>query len=316
MSLGPSTFYFSPANKKELKIPKDKKSLRRQGYFEEIIYNTPESFAKFIKRSKNGDTLEIHSDGIPWVTGGVNYNEKLDLNPFSLAALINRSFADKAMTLTIDLRFCTSGVKASCPKDATSSTTLKEPIDDTEKERLESLAVDFCFAQDLSKALYDYGFRNMTVYGYTGYINAQRGFKESVCEVGEATIHGSKVKHCNLEDGRRVYQHDGKLVTEAKKILVDTFNYDLEEIKRDKTLRAYLESRERLHAPKIADMSSNEDDNELSFTELLDSAPVNFTPSYPAAKTSNNKENEENKQDAKIAVAKEAKPNNVNTRLV
>ncbi|MCS5711506.1 hypothetical protein [Candidatus Berkiella aquae] len=244
-------FYFAPLNPKNIKI-KDEKSLIRNGYFGQIIYNRSTSLQTLARHIRDGDTIELHGDGLPWVMGGVNYNAELDLNPFTFANLLDNTIENKDINLIIDLRFCSSGVEAVGPKG------------------------NFNFTQDLSKALANKGFRNIQVYGYTGYINSESQFRQSVSSVGDGSIHGAKIKHCTLDDGRLIYQN-GELLSPAKKTLVDEFPYDRDDIRKDGTLRDYLAARKECYRT-LAEIEG-EGVLEHSFDHLVtdkENAPLNF----------------------------------------
>lgn len=215
-----TTFIFSPVKNKETENAV--KLLKKNNCFEQIIYvSTPGSLNRFQKAVKSGDTIEFHADGLPWVTGGVNYNPKYDNDAYSLAKLFAENMPTKGLPITIDLRFCTSGVTVKGPKG------------------------NLCFAKDFSKALKFHGVDNVTVYGYTGYVNSKGLFKQSLSEVGDSKVHGAKVKHCKLEEGRVTYK-DGILTNSPKITLVTKYSYDLDEYNRDKTLRDYLTQKHAL----------------------------------------------------------------------
>ncbi len=246
-----TTFIFSPVKNKET-MNAAKQLRKHKEYFNEIIYtSTPNQLEKFIANVKSGDTVEFHADGLPWVTGGVNYNPEYDYDAYRLAELFSQLLKDKDITLTIDLRFCTSGVNVTGPKG------------------------NLCFSQDLSQALNDEGFNNITVYGYNGYVNSQSMFKQSLSEIGTATVHGAKVKHCKLEEGRGIYKN-GLLVEAPKKNLITSYSYDEAEYTKDATLRGYLQKKNSLNAKRLKKALKASNDALVQSEPLLEKrvAPV------------------------------------------
>lgn len=217
-------FFFSPVKNKE--TTNATKKLKKNKFFPNIIYmSNPTSEQQFSSSVNDGDIVEIHADGLPWVTGGTHYNDKLDHNPFTLAEYFSKLLSDQEIKLTIDLRFCTSGVYVTGPTEADA----------------------LCFAEDFSKALAFHGYHNITVFGYTGYVNSEDPFRESLSEVGQSDIFGSKIKHCRLEEGRVVYQ-DGVLISKPKKTLVENYTFDEAEIKKDSSLKKYLKDRKKIRS--------------------------------------------------------------------
>lgn len=269
-------FFFSPVKNRE--TTNANKKLKKNGFHPNIIYMSNQSTQKqFSSIVKEGDIVEIHSDGLPWVTGGTHYNDDIDHNPFTLAKYFSKLLTDKNINLTIDLRFCTSGVYVTGPTEADS----------------------LCFAEDFSKALAFHGYHNITVYGYSGYVNSQDPFRESLSEVGQSHIFGSKVKHCKLEDGQIVYR-DGLLISKAKKTLVDKYSFDQADIEKDSSLKKYLEDREQMRSLMSDDdtisledlqiqeweaTSSKEDDaNTSDFEEsMIQDVPASITYMYTAS---------------------------------
>jgi hypothetical protein len=269
-------FFFSPVRNRE--TTNAAKKLKKNKFFPNIIYmSNPASQKQFSSKVNEGDIVEIHADGLPWVTGGTHYNDDVDHNPFTLAKYFSKLLIDKDINLTIDLRFCTSGVYVTGPTEADS----------------------LCFAEDFSKALAFHGYHNITVLGYTGYVNSEDPFRESLSEVGQSDVFGSKIKHCRLEEGQVVYQ-DGVLVSKPKKTLVENYTYDKDEIKKDSSLRKYLEDRKKMSSiVKIDDIdlsmeglqiqesetsSSNDEANSTSFEEsIIQDVPATITYMYTAS---------------------------------
>jgi hypothetical protein len=234
-------FFFSPVKNKE--TTNATKKLKKNGFYPSIIYMSNEHTKKqFSEKVQNGDTVEIHADGLPWVTGGTHYDDTTDHNPFTLAKYFANLLEDKNIHLTIDLRFCTSGVKVLGP----------------------TIEGNLCFAEDFSKALAFHGYSNIMVLGYTAYINSEDPFRESLSEVGQSDIFGSKIKHCKLEDGQVVYRN-GELVKDAKTVLVKDFSYDEAEVKKDDSLNKYLADRQEMFI-------SEESENDLV---SMETAPIN-----------------------------------------
>lgn len=221
-------FYFAAIKEKESTAVSSK--LKKNGYHPQVIYMAnQQSREQFLQLVEPGDLIELHGDGLPWVYGGKYVSPEFDHNPYTLAAYFDQLLPNKNIALTIDLRFCTSGVTAKGPKG------------------------DLCFAEDFSVALKDYHFTNITVIGYTGYINAQNPFKQSLSEAGDESIHGAKVKHCKLAEGSITYC-DGKVQVPAQKVLADNYTYTPKEYKNDLALQKYFKDKQNhlLKLPSLA----------------------------------------------------------------
>ncbi|MCS5708342.1 hypothetical protein CC99x_005425 [Candidatus Berkiella cookevillensis] len=232
-------FFLSPIKNKETKH--SPKKLKSNGYFPQVIYMQNERSEKQMMNAlKDGDVLELQADSIPWVLGGENVDERTDFSPFSLAEYFEKLFADKNIEITIDLRCCNSGTIATGPKRASDE--------------------EICFARDLSQALNDLGFNQITVYGYTAYIHSNNVFKQSA--VAEGFKHGAKVPHCVLEHARVVYK-DGLLISDSLKKLVFDFSYGKRDLEKDSALKNYmtdkLEHQAKLTKNKLDILQSEND---------------------------------------------------------
>ena len=228
-------FFLSPIKNKETK--NSSKKLKSNGYFAQVIYMQNEcSERQMINALSDGDILEIQADSIPWVLGGENVDKRTDFSPFSLAEYFEKLFSDKNIKITIDLRCCNSATIATGPRG------------------------EICFARDLSQALRDLGFNQITVCGYTAYIHSNNVFKQSA--VAEGVKHGAKVAHCTLDSARVVYK-DGVLISDSLKKLVFDYSYGKRDLERDSALKNYmtdkLEHQAKLTKNKLDVLQSEND---------------------------------------------------------
>ncbi|MGE4350480.1 MAG: hypothetical protein AB7D28_12060, partial [Candidatus Berkiella sp.] len=141
----------------------------------------------------------------------------------SLAEYFEKLFSDKNIKITIDLRSCNSATIATGPRG------------------------EICFARDLSQALRDLGFNQITVHGYTAYIHSKNIFKQSA--VAEGVKHGAKVAHCTLDSARAIYK-GGALISDSSKKLVSE-SYTEADIKNDTALSDYITDQLK-HQAKVA----------------------------------------------------------------
>lgn len=212
-------FYLSlNPNEKQLANIADGAKLKRKGYAHHSFFKKPNLGAiRLIKEPEKVDllrkalrtmdefTLEIHAEGLPFIIGKPKSSNKYDHSPYQLAKLIGSFVENKNSTFYIDLRTCLSAVPARYKNET------------------------IIYAQDLSRFLANFGFKNAFVYGYTGYLLSDDVLKQSV--VDKSFMKGAKAKHCSLEDGRAIYKN-GECVHEAKKVIVNQYalmKKDLEE---------------------------------------------------------------------------------------
>lgn len=207
LSLGalsePTKFFFSPVKNEETR--KAGKNLKKNGYFDQIIYTANESHAtQFLKMVRDGDIVEFHAEGLPWLAGGEGFKPQIDKNPITLAKYFADLLTEKRdLALTIDLRFCNSGTLAT------------------------GHLGNFRFGEFFSKALAKSDLHHITVWSYSGYINSKSLFHQSVTELGDnlPRQRGAKASHCNLEQGRLEFK-DGVLMQPALKKPLETYDYD------------------------------------------------------------------------------------------
>jgi len=197
-------FLLSPVKNQETnKLQKGLK--KRKEYHGQIIYMSNQDLLKQLTTMiKSGDIVEIYAEGIPWAITGTSFGSKYDESPFSLAKLFDETLPlHKELAFSIELHSCNSGTVAKGPEG------------------------NVCFAQDLSEALFQYGFQNVQVKGYTGYIQAERLFRQSV--VAKFSDSGSKIGHSKLEDAEATYQN-GKSVKDPNKVIVRGYTYSSDEL--------------------------------------------------------------------------------------
>jgi hypothetical protein len=223
----------SPVNNKETQtIAKTLRKKLRQAkdfphYHSQIIYMKQSASKSYFKNNvKAGDVIEIHAEGWPWGIGSL-HSDDYDYTAFELAYFFYELLgSQKEIQLTIEIRACNSG---------TIATGFRENI---------------CFAQDFSEALSFYGFENIEVKGYTGYVQSENPFKQSV--VGHAFLSRAKIPHCNLESGEVTYQ-DGIIKKPAQKIIVSDYEYTLEEMD---SLKQYFEAKHAFAQSRAAYITS------------------------------------------------------------
>lgn len=216
-------FFLAPSKSSETK--KAVKLLKKKEFYPEIIYLQNEPQLQGLQKVlKNGDVLEFHAHGLPWVAGDETNSDRGNFSPFAFADAIALAFEkNKDLAVTIDLRFCLSGVAA------------KGPLG------------EILYARDLSEALLHLGINNVTVHGYTGYVNSKSPFHESLAAlaVNAHRVRGAKLPHCPLDEGLISFK-GGKPISAPNKTLVDFIEYDRNDVKEDDFLSQYFEDRETL----------------------------------------------------------------------
>lgn len=203
-------FFMSPVNNKETQtIAKTLRKKLRQAkdfpnYHAQIIYMQQAASKSYFKKNvKAGDVIEIHAEGWPWGIGSL-HSDAYDYTAYELAYFFNELLSsEKEIQLTIEIRACNSGTIATGSRG------------------------NICFAQEFSDALSFYGFHHIEVKGYTGYVQSENPFKQSV--VGHAFLSRTKIPHCNLESGEVTYQ-DGIIKKPAQKIIVSDYEYAVDDM--------------------------------------------------------------------------------------
>lgn len=230
-------FVFVPGKNKESSTLQKQmaKINRRSKIYHPIVVdmsNENSVEANFAKKVVAFDVVEIHAEGEPWDIG-LEYESDRDFSPFSLALYFQKILVGKGnIELQIELHACNSATKAQGPRG------------------------DICFAKDFSSALAKLGLTQIKVVGYTGYVQAERHFKQSV--VSEPVRHGAKISHCTLDEATAVYLN-GELIDAPKKILVNDYYYTEKDILRSNSLQSYFNDLD-----KVAIISCEERLKELS----------------------------------------------------
>lgn len=190
----PNKYYICEKQNQETKAVA--KKLKINDFYPELFYASKlPSLKKLCAKLKNNDIIEIHMEGNPYEIG--DYTE---YTPKKLADSFKECDLNPNLNLTIDLRCCNSGV----------AVMSDDKI--------------FCFARDFSECMYNLGYKQITVFGYTGYIQFKK-MKESVVG-GSGAPHGSKVPHCTMDDARNIYRNGFLTVPALKKLITDYLDED------------------------------------------------------------------------------------------
>lgn len=256
-------YFLAPMRTKETsKIAKNLKKARE--YYPRIIYlNNPRDLEILSNLIKQGDTLEIHADGNPWVMGA-QYSMNYDYSPRLLATTLQNILKNRTLNITIDLRFCNSGTTAIGAKGSV------------------------CYAESVSKFLAAEKFCAAIVYGYAAFVHSEKPLRQSL--VSEHDKHGAKVAHCRLEDGRIVYQN-GKAVESPLKTLVTSFEYEADDFIEHEVICQVAHGSTQLQNPldkdeHLSDCIEQLENNikSLSLTAIKHaSEPLLFSYKNPAA---------------------------------
>ncbi len=223
-------FFMSPVKNNETKTiaTKLKRIATQMDFHPSIIFmQQRESLNALVKNIKDGDTIELHGEGVPWIVGSLR-TDQYDYSPFSLAQFFSDLFPNKEINITIELRCCNSATIAEGPRG---------PI---------------CFAEEFSLALSKADLPHISVIGYKGYVQSENYFKQSL--VADFEKVRAKLGHCPLIQGQVTYHH-GEIVTPAKKTLVTDYTYDEVSIEEDSLLQQYFNQKknweEQLHLKEL-----------------------------------------------------------------
>lgn len=146
-----------------------------------------ESMCDLMGKLRTHDEIVIHGEGLPFILG-LDVPSPFDLHGQSLAKLFN---TNKMPDIHINIMLL------SCQ-----SATTYAP----------SAEININFARDMSKALKAFGYQNVKVTGYTGFVVVKNGGKYSVSSILDKSTSGS---HASLEDAQMVYLN-GDTVIEGR----------------------------------------------------------------------------------------------------
>lgn len=153
------------------------------------------SMDDLMRKLQADDEIIIHGEGQPFVIG-LDVPSPFDIHGQSLAKLFK---ANQMPDIQINI------VLLSC----LSASTYAPSAD-----------IDINFARDMSKALNSFGYQNVTVTGYTGFVVVKNSGKYSVSSILEKSTTGT---HASLKDAQMVYLN-GDTVIEGRILTKDISN--------------------------------------------------------------------------------------------
>lgn len=168
------------------------KTTQSTQFYPNIMHVHDKNVSATLKDVTDGDTIRLYAEGLPACVFD-HPDGNLQFSAYELAHYFASLKLPNKINLTIDLHACVTAVKA------------------------QSAIGQVCFAQDFSKALAAKNYSNITVIGYTGWIQYKSFFKESVS--GELAGHGSKSPHCDLAQAA-AYFHNGICIHQPQRVLI------------------------------------------------------------------------------------------------
>ncbi len=156
-----------------------------------------DSMRTFMGRLTENDEIIMHGEGQPFILG-LQEPSAYDLHAQLFAKLL---YENKMPSFPLNITLLTC-----------QSATTYAPVDSN---------IDINFARDMSRALYAFGYKNVKVAGFTGFVVVKpNGGKYSI----SSTLgYSNKGTHCNLERAKRVYKN-GELLTPNAKIMTNNLS--------------------------------------------------------------------------------------------